>query len=82
MKKQKIYRYNKPVSKAEANAAKEKGKKVPPILCYANNEAHALQVFRERFKDEKGVSPRIDKTLIEEYVEKPKAQKKPSQESK
>lgn len=69
MKKQKLYRYNKPAAK---------GKKAPLILCYANNEAHALQLLRERFTNDEGVAEKIDKSLIEEYVEKPKAQKKPA----
>ena len=42
---QKMFKYNKPAS--------EEGKKAPMIICYANNEAHAMQVLRERFKKEK-----------------------------
>ena len=64
MKTQKMYRYNKPSA--------EKGKKAPLILCQANNEAHAMMLFRERFKDEEGNYEFIDKALIEEYIEKPK----------
>lgn len=62
MKQQKMYKYNKP--------AVEEGKKAPFILCYANNEAHALQVLRERFRKEDGTYEFIDKSLIEEYVPK------------
>ena len=54
-KKQKMYRYNKPAAK--------KDEKAPFILCYANNETHALQIFRERFNGEF-----IDKSLISEYI--------------
>lgn len=73
MKKQKLYRYNKPA---------EEGKKPQLILCYANNEAHAMQVLRERFTDADGNVERIDKTLITEYVEKPKQDKKNSRNKK
>lgn len=58
MKEQKLYKYNKPSNGKD---------KSPLILCYANNEAHALQVLRERFKNEDGTYERIDKSLIEEY---------------
>lgn len=54
---QKLYRYNKPAAEGETKA--------PFILCYANNEMHAMQVLRDRLNGEK-----IDKTLIQEYVMK------------
>ena len=62
--KEKLYRYNKPAAE---------GEKAPFILCYANNEMHAMQLLRERLNGEK-----IDKTLITEYVAKetPKEDKK------
>lgn len=63
MKQEKIFKYNKP--------SEIKNKKAPLILCYANNEAHAMQVLRERFQNEDGTYEHIDKSLIEEYV-KPK----------
>lgn len=55
--KEKLYRYNKPAAEGETKA--------PFILCYANNEMHAMQLLRERFNGEK-----IDKTLIVEQVSK------------
>lgn len=67
MKEQKTYQYKKVVAE---------GKKAPLILCYANNEAHALQVFRERFKHTDGTYEWIDKSLIVEYIPKEKNDKK------
>ena len=72
MVEQKTYQYKKP--------AKE-GKKAPLILCRANNEAHAMQLFRERFKHDDGTYEWIDKSLIEEYVPQPKKEKKTSKKS-
>ena len=62
-KVEKAYVYKKPA---------ENGKKAPLIVCYANNPAHAMQVFRNRLDGEF-----IDKNLIEEYVieDKPKKAK-------
>ena len=60
MKQQKLYKYNKP--------SENTNKKAPLILCYANNEAHAMQLLRERFKHEDGTYETIDKSLIQEYV--------------
>lgn len=66
-KEQKTYQYKKPVAE---------GKKSPLILCQANNEAHAMQLFRERFKKEDGTYEWIDKSLIIEYIPKEKNEKK------
>lgn len=67
MKQQKLYKYNKPSENAE--------KKAPLILCYANNEAHAMQLLRERFQHEDGTYEHIDKSLIQEYVMQKKEDK-------
>lgn len=60
MKKIQMYRYLVPT---------EEGKKMPLILTYANNQAHAVQLFAERFEQ------KIDKNLVVEYVEKTKEDK-------
>ena len=74
---QKMYKYNKPA---------EEGKKAPTIICYANNEAHAMQVLRERLKKEKEDGTyeyeTIDKSLIEEYIPKKTDKKKKKVEKK
>lgn len=74
---QKMFKYNKPAS--------EEGKKAPMIICYANNETHAMQVLRERFKKEKEDGTyeyeTIDKSLIEEYIPKTNDKKKKNKKS-
>lgn len=60
MKKQKLYRYLVPT---------KEGEKMPLVLMYANNQAHAVQLFAERY------NKKIDKNLVVEYIEPPKKEK-------
>lgn len=60
MKKQKMFQYLAPT---------KEGKKMPLILTYANNHAHAVQLFAERFEK------RIEKDKVVEYIPKEKPKK-------
>lgn len=55
MKQQKMFQYLVPT---------KEGKKMPLILTYANNHAHAVQLFAERFEK------RIEKDKVVEYIPK------------
>jgi hypothetical protein len=68
MAKEKMFQYKK--------LAVKEGEKAPLLVCYANNEMHAMQLFAARLGE------KVDKSLIVEYVPKVKDKKKGTKSGK